>query len=122
MADNKIKIVFVGDSNAGKTSVIRRYHVNKFEESYSATTTYDRYEKFHRFEDQGYNLIIEDTAGQSVCGKLRPLQYTNADVFVICFALADDSKDGLYFHFSSATDSRVELFWENAAIFPVKRR
>ena len=103
MADNKIKIVFVGDSNAGKTSVIRRYHVNKFEESFSATT-YDRYEKFHRFEDQGYNLIIEDTAGQSVYSRLRPLQYTNADVFVICFALADDSKDGLCFHFCSATD------------------
>ena len=89
-----IKIVFVGDSSVGKTSVIRRYDMNLFDQTY-CPTVYDRYQKFHRFENEVYHLTIEDTSGQPDYARLRPLQYKDADVFVICFAIADDPHQGL---------------------------
>ena len=85
---SQIKIVFVGDGFCGKTSIIRRYHINAYEETYHATI-HDSYDKFYMHGDKGYNLKIEDTSGQQDYARLRPLQYHDASIFVICFAIAD---------------------------------
>ncbi len=85
----KVKIVFVGDAGCGKTSLLRKFIENRFDPRYDATM-YDRREKVIMYKGGKYLLKMEDTAGQPEYARLRPLQYTDADVVAICFAVADN--------------------------------
>ncbi|KAJ1506534.1 hypothetical protein HMI54_004995 [Coelomomyces lativittatus] len=90
------KLVIIGDGCTGKTALLMTYALRQFPEQYVPTifenyTVTTSYKPGKRIE-----LSMWDTAGQEDYDRLRPLSYPDADVLVICFTLAGDSKDSYY--------------------------
>ena len=59
-----IKIICLGDSNVGKSTIFSRLQNKKFSPHYKATIGIDFVQKDITFEDFHYQLQIWDTAGQ----------------------------------------------------------
>ena len=68
---HKIKIVFLGDRGVGKSSIISKFALNKFDENtqvirknMQATIGVDFLTKLCKFNSSKYKLELWDTAGQ----------------------------------------------------------
>ena len=83
----KIKVVFVGPSNAGKTSIINRFVFQEFISTITASTQPAFWQKQIQFDDQVHLLEIWDTAGQERYHSLSPLFYRDADIGIVVFDL-----------------------------------
>lgn len=70
-----LKICSIGAYQVGKTSLIRRYAENKFEEEYLPTIGVDITTKRITLNDQQIKLILMDTAGQEAFGRVRHSYY-----------------------------------------------
>lgn len=79
-----IKIVLIGDTNVGKTSLIHRYLENQ---STSKDTTFNNYTYHITYKKKPIVLNIWDTSGKTELKKLRSLSYPYTDVFIICYAI-----------------------------------
>ena len=62
--DATLKIILLGDSMVGKTSIIRRYATNDFEENATPTIGTAFLSKTIKMEEKTIKLEIWDTAGQ----------------------------------------------------------
>lgn len=58
-----IKILIIGNSFSGKTSVVNRFVQNKFEDSYRATISCDFSMKILKIEESELRLQIWDLVG-----------------------------------------------------------
>lgn len=94
MTSVKCKIVIVGDSECGKTSLIQRYIKETFNEVYSPTA-FDTYNTtYHVSETYKIQMSLWDTSGSHRYDSVRPLSYADADLIMICFSVAEpDSMD-----------------------------
>eukprot|EP00003_Mantamonas_plastica_P032087 TRINITY_DN85_c0_g1_i12.p1 TRINITY_DN85_c0_g1~~TRINITY_DN85_c0_g1_i12.p1 ORF type:complete len:195 (-),score=59.39 TRINITY_DN85_c0_g1_i12:630-1214(-) len=81
-----LKICAVGDGATGKTSLLIRYTLQKFEDDY-CPTVFDNYSCNVLVDKQIVNLSLWDTAGQEDYDRLRPLSYPLTDVFVVCYSV-----------------------------------
>ena len=83
------RVVVVGDSAVGKTSIITRVVNGRF--SLREPPTSGSSFLIHRLNVNGkmVNLQIWDTAGQERYRSLGPIYYRNADIGLIVFSLAD---------------------------------
>lgn len=63
------------------------YTENKFPSEY-APTIFDTYNANLIVDQRRVNLSLWDTAGQEDFEKLRPLSYSETDVFVICYSIS----------------------------------
>lgn len=93
MSDKSVKVVILGDSGIGKTSLIQRY-VNQKNQKQNTTLGAIFVQLFHTFKtDDGetINLPIQywDTAGQERYHALIPMYVRNSDFIIICFDLAN---------------------------------
>ena len=63
---SKVKVVFLGESNAGKTAFFSRYKDNIFEDNLMSTTVTSYAGKTEWFEEENQSINFElwDTAGQ----------------------------------------------------------
>ena len=62
--DLRFKIMVIGESKVGKTSVIKKYTQNKFGGVYLTTVGVDFQDKIINIDDKKIRLQIWDTAGQ----------------------------------------------------------
>ena len=62
--DITIKIIILGSSEVGKTSIFDRYFNNEFRENQLATVGIDFQTKFFKFEGMNIKGVYTDTAGQ----------------------------------------------------------
>ena len=85
-----IKCVVIGDGNIGKTCLVTSFIQNAYNPKY-IPTVFDTYQTKTMFNDQTYEMLIKDTAGDLGYDRLRPLAYTDADCFLICFSVVDSS-------------------------------
>lgn len=93
MEDYSCKIVLVGDSRCGKTSLINRFTKDKFTEVYTPTG-FERYTATYEMNDYRINFTIWDTSGAPAYDTVRPLAYQDARVFLLCFQIpSPDSLD-----------------------------
>ncbi|EAX90067.1 small GTP-binding protein, putative [Trichomonas vaginalis G3] len=83
----KIKLVFVGPSNAGKTSIINRFVYNEFSVHILPSTQPAFCQKVIKVNNQNIQLEIWDTAGQERYHSLSPLFYRDADIGIVTFDL-----------------------------------
>ena len=81
-----MKLVFVGDTAVGKTSVIMTWTQEVFPSLYEPTV-FDTYNGTKNYKGSEVKLQIWDTAGHDDLGRLRPIAYANTDCFIICFSL-----------------------------------
>ena len=85
----KYKVVLIGGSHSGKTSLINRFVNDQFTANTMATTQAAFYEK--RILSAGYDcyLHIWDTAGQERFHALAPMFYRDAQGALVVFDLTD---------------------------------
>uniref|UniRef100_A0A915CMB5 Uncharacterized protein n=2 Tax=Ditylenchus dipsaci TaxID=166011 RepID=A0A915CMB5_9BILA len=74
MVDKRIKLVVVGDSYVGKTSMLFAYTEKQFLGNYQ-TTIFDNYAVSVNMEQKRYTVNLFDTAGQEDYAHLRVLSY-----------------------------------------------
>ena len=60
----KAKLILVGESSVGKTSLINQYINKTFALDHITTTGSDKFQKFLKIKDKDIRIEIWDTAGQ----------------------------------------------------------
>ncbi|KAH0788527.1 small GTP-binding protein [Histomonas meleagridis] len=91
-----IKIVFIGDTRVGKSSLIKREIEDTFEKNQTPTIGSCYFEKDYDVDGNLYKLQIWDTAGQEKFKSLVPLYFRDAFCAIIVFAVDDKSSfDGI---------------------------
>ena len=88
-AEFVFKIVAVGSGGVGKTSLIRRFALNKFGTNYVMTLGVDFTTKELKVFDKLVKIVCVDTAGQEYYGKIRPSYYSGATAAFIVFDLTN---------------------------------
>ena len=88
---NKIKIVLLGDTAAGKTGLTAAFTTNTYSAN-NEPTVLDRYDADRKFTIQGkvitLSVEIHDSSGENSYQKseLRKVCYAGADLFIMCIA------------------------------------
>lgn len=88
-AEYVFKIVAVGSGGVGKTSLIRRFALNRFEINYVMTLGVDFTTKELTVFDKFVKIVCVDTAGQEYYGKIRPSYYSGATAAFIVFDITN---------------------------------
>lgn len=83
------KLIFVGDSAVGKTSIIARIIDNPFNETYHSTINLDNCTKILIHNNKKIKLQIWDTAGQEKFRSLITSYIRNASIVVIVYDISN---------------------------------
>ena len=86
-----IKILLLGDSNVGKTSIFNRYYTNKFKGNYSSSIGVDFQTKNYNYKDKNYSVHIFDTAGQERFRSITESYYHMGDGIFLVFDLTNQN-------------------------------
>ena len=89
----KCKVVLIGESGVGKTSIITRYTRNQFKSQLMATSGANFVTKNVIMEDENQSIKFEiwDTAGQEKFRALAKVFYKNADVCILVYDITRKS-------------------------------
>lgn len=83
------KLVLLGDSSVGKSSLVHRFTTNSFDPHLANTIGAAFISKTHSTNpDKQVNLEMWDTAGQERYKSLTPMYYRNAKAALVCFDLS----------------------------------
>ncbi|CAL6021917.1 Rab1a [Hexamita inflata] len=86
-SEREVKIVILGETFAGKTSILYRYVSDSFYEQPASTITASFYRKKIYIQNAPVNLQLWDTAGQEKFQSITPLYYRTADIIFVVFAV-----------------------------------
>lgn len=86
---SKYKLVFVGDVEVGKTSVIGRYVYGVFNDTYNNTIGIDFLSKSLRLEGRAIRLQLWDTAGQERFRSLIPSYIRDSSAVMIVYDITN---------------------------------
>ena len=99
-----IKVILVGDSGVGKTSMISRY-INQYREGIDSTVTTSYYNKREIIDHYDLNYQIWDTVGQEQYRSLNSLFFKDAQ---ICLMVYDITKE--------QTFNSIKNYWYESII------
>lgn len=85
----KYKLVFLGDQNAGKTSIITRFMYDTFDPAYQATIGIDFLSKTMHLEDRTLRFQLWDTAGQERFRSLIPSYIRDSSLAVVTYDITN---------------------------------
>ena len=91
MAENEefitCKVVLLGESGVGKTSIIQRYTNNSFNPAISTTSGANFISKIINFPEENQTIKFEiwDTAGQEKFRSVTKIFYKNASICVLVY-------------------------------------
>lgn len=83
------KIVFVGDSSVGKTTILTRYVHDQFSSSYAATVGVDFLSKTMYVDGRSVRMQLWDTAGQERFRSLVPTYIRKASVALVVYDVSN---------------------------------
>ena len=87
--DYQAKILTIGESGVGKTSIISRFTKNEFSLNHLATIAIDFKLKRIQAKDKTIKLQIWDTAGQERFNTLTTGFFKGADGIILCYSIID---------------------------------
>lgn len=79
-----LKIIIVGDSGTGKTSLVNKYILNKFAQTYQATIASQFSYKIIKIDDVIYRIQFWDIAGQDRSPETTGMFCKNTNGVIIC--------------------------------------
>jgi small GTP-binding protein len=82
-----VKVVFIGESTVGKTSIIEIVGTGTFEGKTLPTVAGTYVAVTYSFNDSAVRLTVWDTAGQERYKSIAPLYYRDADICCIVYAI-----------------------------------
>lgn len=85
-----LKVIILGDSGVGKTSLMQQFVNNKFSHQYKATIGADFLTKEITIDNKQVTLQIWDTAGQERFQSLGVAFYRGADCCVLCYDMGNE--------------------------------
>ncbi|OVF07177.1 putative Rab family GTPase [Clavispora lusitaniae] len=85
-----LKVIILGDSGVGKTSLMQQFVNNKFSHQYKATIGADFLTKDLTIDNKSVSLQIWDTAGQERFQSLGVAFYRGADCCVLCYDVTNE--------------------------------
>ncbi|CDW77976.1 rab small monomeric gtpase [Stylonychia lemnae] len=85
-----VKLVIIGDSGVGKTSLIQMFEHNKFNQAFKPTIGADFSNKEITLDDRVVTLQIWDTAGQERFQSLGSAFYRGADCCVLVYDVTNN--------------------------------
>ena len=84
------KVVFIGESGVGKTSIISRYNFNEFSSQHNKATCAQFYkEVFIKDYNRSINFDIWDTAGITNHRKLAEIFYKDASTIILVYDITN---------------------------------
>ena len=83
------KLILIGNSGTGKTSIINRYINEKFEDSYKCTIGVDFILKKIKINNQNIKLQIWDTAGMEKYKQITTSYYRGSHGAIVVFDLTN---------------------------------
>ena len=84
------KVIMIGPSSSGKTSLVRRYMTKEFSEEYNVTVGLDYQVKTIQIEEKIINLSIWDTAGTEIFQSLSRSYYRKCHAAIVVFDINDE--------------------------------
>ncbi len=85
----KYKLIFLGDQNVGKSSILNRFLNDTFMEDYQATIGLDFQSKNVQIDNQDIHLLLYDTAGQEKFRSLIPMYTRDADIILLVYDITN---------------------------------
>ena len=80
-----IKIILLGDTGVGKSSIIKRYYEDTFDDNLTTTFVSSYLEKIIKIKGQKAKLEIWDTAGQEEFRSITKLFVKNSKVIILVY-------------------------------------
>ena len=90
MAEKEIKVILLGESGVGKTSIILRYYKNFFTSDLSPTFGTTFIKKNLEKNNTNYTLNIWDTTGQEHYHSVTQLFANGADIAILVYAINNE--------------------------------
>jgi len=84
-----VRLLMVGDSSCGKTSLVLRFDQNVFSTKFVTTIGVDYRDKMVKIEGSPMRLQLWDTAGQERFRSLTSNFFGRADGFVLCYDVSN---------------------------------
>lgn len=90
LADLQIKLVLIGESNVGKSSIVTRLIKNEFSDQYKCATVGAAFQTKHiNINNKRIRFECWDTAGQERYRSIVPMYYRNANVALIVYDISN---------------------------------
>ena len=100
-----IKVIFLGESKVGKTSIITLFAKEKFDANLVATNGVLSYEKHYEINNKNVLYVIWDTAGQERYRGMARIFYQNAKIGILVYDVT-----------SYKTFKEIKDYWYNELI------
>ncbi|XP_034489594.1 ras-related protein Rab-18 [Drosophila innubila] len=89
MADRAIKLLIIGESGVGKSSLVRRFVENKFDDNHDVTIGMDFKTAVMNVDGIDYKVALWDTAGAERFRSLTPSFYRKALGAILVYDITD---------------------------------
>ncbi|KAI5190669.1 hypothetical protein NEMIN01_1134 [Nematocida minor] len=86
----QLKLLIIGESNVGKTSILQRFIENSFHKTFSTTIGIDFRSKTISVDNEDIELQIWDTAGQERFFSITKSYYRGSDGIFLTFDLTSE--------------------------------
>ena len=87
----EIKVILLGETAVGKTSIIKRYHEGQFDEFESSSITMSYVDKTIEIDNEKYKLIIWDTIGQETYRSISKLFLNESKIVILVYSIESKS-------------------------------
>jgi small GTP-binding protein len=84
------KIVMIGDTSVGKTTLLNTYYYDKYLDTHTSTVGVDFKSKIVKINNENIKCHFWDTAGQERFRSITKLYYRNAHCVFLMFDLTDE--------------------------------
>ena len=88
--DLSFKIIIIGDSGVGKSSLTLRATKNQFQDYYNATVGFEFFSQNLKMDDTIIKLQMWDTCGQEIYRSLISSFYKNSSLAMIMYSIEDE--------------------------------
>ena len=105
----EIKLLLLGESSVGKTSIFNRYIYDKMDKNISSSIGVDFETKIIKYRNKKYKIRLFDTAGQERFQSITRSYYHLGDGFLIVFDLTNEHSLNMIQNWIESLQENVNL-------------